>query len=312
MVNVSYYADVESQAVDWLWYPYIPYGKITILQGDPGEGKTTFALKLAALLSTGAPLPDGSITDPVSVIYQSAEDSASDTIKPRLESMGADCSKIAFIQSRDSRLSLTDDCLREAIQKTKARLLILDPLQAFIPEDRDMMRTVDMRHVMSQLSMIADESNCAVLIIGHMTKAATNKGIYRGIGSVDIAAIARSILLIGRQTEDADLRIMVQIKNNLAPKGTGIGFVFDDRGSVTWQELDLEYGSQDILSKPTAPKCSKAEELLLEILEQGETLANDVYEAGFSAGIRKRTIDKAKKKLAVQSIRREGRWYWQL
>lgn len=116
MVNVSYYSDLESHAVDWLWYPYIPYGKITILQGDPGEGKTTLALHLASLLSTGAPLSDGSVSDPINVIYQSAEDSATDTIKPRLERMGADCSKIAFIQEQDARLSLSDERLFEAIR----------------------------------------------------------------------------------------------------------------------------------------------------------------------------------------------------
>lgn len=312
MVKVSYYADVESHAVDWLWYPYIPYGKITIIQGDPGEGKTTFALQLAALLSSGKPLPDGSLSDPINVIYQSAEDSAADTIKPRLEKMGAECKRIAFIQEQKTHLSLTDDRLYEAIIKTDAKLMILDPLQAFIPNKRDITRANDMRVVMGKLSAIASETNCAVLIIGHMTKGNSGKGIYRGIGSIDIAAIARSILLIGRPEEDSDLRIMVQVKSNLARQGCGVGFTIDEKGNFCWQELDVGYNAQDLLGKLQTKKHNRAEDVLLEILDRGEVLANDVYAVCLSAGIGKRTVDKAKKNLAVQSIKRGDRWYWQL
>lgn len=175
-----------------------------------------------------------------------------------------------------------------------------------------MMRANDMRNVMGHLGTIAAETNCAVLIIGHMTKGNSTRGIYRGIGSIDIAAIARSILLIGRQAEDSDLRIMVHIKSNLAPKGNGIGFTFNTSGQLCWQELDLQYNSQDLLIRSKASKCSKAEEILMEILEQGEALANDIYEACYSVGLGKRTIDKAKMNLAVQSVRRGDRWYWQL
>lgn len=312
MVKISYFSDVEAKAVDWLWYPYIPYGKITIIQGDPGEGKTTFALHLAALLSKGAPLPDGSITDPINVIYQSAEDSAQDTIKPRLEKMEADCNRIAFILDEEARLSFTDYRLCDAIKTMGARLLILDPLQAFIPTKHDMGRANDMRSVMGRLASIAAETNCAVLIIGHMTKAATTKGIYRGIGSIDIAAIARSILMIGRPEEDSDFRVMVHIKSNLAPLGNNVGFAFDARGRFVWQELDIEYTAQDLMGKNKTRKHHRAEEVLQEILEQGEALASDVYAACMAAGIGKRTVDQAKKNLAVHSVRKGDRWYWQL
>lgn len=211
--TIAYYSDVEAEAVDWLWFPYIPYGKITIVQGDPGEGKTSFALHLAVLLSRGLLLPDGRIAEPINIIYQNGEDSVADTIKPRLERMNADCSRIAFIPDG---VTLDDACLEEAIQQTATRLLILDPLQAFIPKNHNLGRVGDMRNVMGHLASVAEKTNCAVLIVGHMEKTTSAKGIYRGIGSIDIAAIARGILLIGRPTEDSDLRTAcIRVLSNL-------------------------------------------------------------------------------------------------
>jgi len=126
-------ADIQSKKVEWLWYPYIPYGKITIVQGDPGEGKTTFILKLAADLSNGERLPFESIErEAISIIYQTAEDGLEDTIKPRLEKAGADCNKIRVIDESENELTMSDERLEQAIQKTGAKLVILDPIQAYL------------------------------------------------------------------------------------------------------------------------------------------------------------------------------------
>ena len=129
--RIEYYSKLKSKAVDWLWYPYIPYGKITIIQGDPAEGKTSLALYIAMLLSNGQNLP---LTDkPIekqNVIYQNREDGASDTIKPRLERYGADCDRVCFILEDDKPLSLADDRIEKSIIEANARVLILDPIQA--------------------------------------------------------------------------------------------------------------------------------------------------------------------------------------
>ena len=256
-------------------------------------------------------LPDGSICEPISIIYQSAEDSAEDTIKPRLEHMDADCNKIAFILDEEARLSITDDRLKKAIKKTGARLLILDPLQAFIPNNCDMARAHDMREVMRCLASIAAETNCAILIIGHMTKTASAKSIYRGIGSIDIAAIARSILLIGRPEADSDLRVVAHVKSNLAPKGSGVGFTFDSDGRFQWAETDIEYSLQELLDG-TEKTYGRSVQVLAEVLEQGEVLASEAYEMCIARGLSRRTIERAKRNLAVRSVRKEDKWYWQL
>lgn len=192
-----YYSTIESKKVDWLWYPYIPYGKLTLLQGDPGEGKSTFIINVAARLTTGEPMPESDVAGDVqTVIYQCAEDNIADTIKPRLVAAGADCSRIAFIADTEEQLTLEDDRIEQAIRETKARLLIIDPLQAFMSQDGDMQSAVRVRSVLRKLANVAARYNCAVVMVGHMNKGSGGKNLYRSLGSIDIAAISRSVLMI--------------------------------------------------------------------------------------------------------------------
>lgn len=170
--QVEYYSQVRARRVEWLRYPYVPYGKLTVIQGDPGEGKSTLILNIAALLSTGKPMPDGSLVEsPQTIIYQCAEDSVEDTVKPRLVTAGADCDKIAFIVEDDIALTLTDERIENAIKQTGARLVILDPIQAFIPPDSDMLNATKMRSTMRKLTGVAEKYQCAIVLIGHMNNA---------------------------------------------------------------------------------------------------------------------------------------------
>lgn len=201
-----YYSSVESKKVDWLWYPYIPYGKLTLLQGDPGEGKSTFIINVAARLTNGEAMPGTSDAGtPQTVIYQCAEDNVADTIKPRLVAAGADCSRIAFIADESEQLTLEDQRIEQAIKETKARLLIIDPLQAFMAQDGDMQNAVRVRTVLRKLANVAARNNCAVVMIGHMNKGVGGKNLYRSLGSIDIAAISRSVLMIARDNADPNL-----------------------------------------------------------------------------------------------------------
>ena len=186
MIRMS---EVESQEVKWLWYPFIPYGKLTIIQGDPGDGKTTLVLNIAAKLSKGECFDsDMDVQEPVNVIYQTAEDGLADTVKPRLELAGADCEKILVIDER----------LEEALAKTRAKVLILDPIQAYLGGGMDMNRANEARDMTKKLGALAEKYQCAILLIGHMNKASGNKAAYRGMGSIDFFAVARSVLLVGR------------------------------------------------------------------------------------------------------------------
>ena len=199
----EYYDSVEEQKVDWLWYPYIPYGKLTLLQGDPGEGKSTLMIHIAALLTQGKKMPDGyPVRFPERVIYQCSEDDVADTIKPRLKAAGAGCSKIAYIIDRNSGLTLNDERVVDALQQTHARLLVLDPFQSFLIQDGDLDCIGRMRTILGNLAVIAADYKCAIVLIGHMNKSIGGKSLYRGLGSIVITAIARSVLMVTRDEEE--------------------------------------------------------------------------------------------------------------
>ena len=206
MIRMS---EVQSQEIEWLWYPFIPYGKLTIIQGDPGDGKTTMVLNLAAKLSKGEALDKNmKVTEPVNVIYQTAEDGLADTVKPRLELAGADCERIIVIDESDKSLSMVDERLEEAIVRTGARLLILDPIQAYLGGGMDMNRANEARDMTKKLGALAEKTKCAIILIGHMNKASGNKAAYRGMGSIDFFAVARSdIVNIGLHFFHKDVRL---------------------------------------------------------------------------------------------------------
>ena len=224
-------SEIQSQEVSWLWFPFIPYGKLTIIQGDPGDGKTTFILNIAAKLSKGEGLDGGmELTEPLNVIYQSAEDGLADTVKPRLEQAGADCEKISVIDERIKSLSMIDIRLEEAVIKTGAKLLILDPIQAYLGGGMDMNRANEARDMTKKLAALAEKYQCAIVLVGHMNKAAGNKAAYRGMGSIDFFAVARSVLLVGRVEGEENIRAVVQIKNNLAAFGHPKAFALSEDG----------------------------------------------------------------------------------
>ena len=138
-------ADVELTSVDWLWFPYIPFGKLTIIQGNPGEGKTYFAMRLAAACTNRKPLPGMETLEPFNIIYQTAEDGLGDTVKPRLMEAEADLERVLVIDDRDTPLTLADERIARAIRENNARLVIIDPVQAFLGADVDMNRANEVR-----------------------------------------------------------------------------------------------------------------------------------------------------------------------
>ena len=293
--------DVVSKEVEWLWYPYIPYGKITIIEGDPGEGKTTLVLKLAAALSRGLPLPcdDDKEYEPIHIIYQTAEDGIEDTIKPRLEKAGADCSMIQVIDETDKELSMTDDRLEQAIIETRARLIILDPIQAYIGATVDMHRANEIRPVLKHLGIIAEKHNCAIILIGHMNKAT-----------------ARSVLLVARIRDKTNIRIIAHDKSSLAPAGDAIGFeMTEDNGMVCIGPYDITI--DELLSGNEGrgkKKLDIAENFIKEYFGTNKMIpSNEIMVEAAKRSIKRNTLLSAKKKLGITSDKEkaeDGTIYW--
>ena len=318
MTNTSnfqydYFSSVAQRKVEWLWYPYIPYGKITLIQGDPGEGKSTFILNIAALLTKGKAMPDGfHISEPQKVVYQTAEDNLSDTVKPRLLSAGADCDQIAYIIDDDGTLTLEDSRIEEVIRQTGARLFVLDPLQAYLSQGSDMFSAGRMRQQLKRLADIAAKYRCAVVIIGHMNKASGEKNLYRGLGSIDIAAIARSVLMIARDRTDPRIRYMFPVKSSLAPEGATIGFTFEKRRGLKWIGICNPDKDQIEDCSIGGNKWAVATRIISELLEDGDMRSSDILHKLKVMGISERTAQSAKKKMGVSSYKKDNVWFWHL
>ena len=310
--------DVEVQTTEWLWHPYIPFGKLTIMQGDGGDGKTTTALQIAAAVTTGALLPEClHAVGPFDVIFQTAEDGLGDTIKPRLLQAQADVSRVHVIDESMEGLTLSDVRIEQAILRTGARLIILDPLQAYLGAKVDMHRANEVRPILKKVGDIAERHRCAFMVIGHLNKSA-NKSQYRGLGSVDIYSAARSVLTFGRVKDQQYMRAFAHTKANLAPEGPSIsyelhtdtGFRWLGKSNITAAELlgtDFENGWR---KKETT--FDRAAALLQQELAQRSLLAEEIYRKAEELGISKRTLDSAKAQLGVKSRKKGNQWFWEI
>jgi len=315
---VSLYSDVKAIPVKWLWYPFIAYGKITLLQGDPGDGKSTMMMQLIAEVSKGGYTPDGKeIGRPKRVMYQCSEDGVADTIKPRLEKSGADCSNVAFINEEVfSGITLDDERLRQAIIEFRPRLVVIDPIQAYLGSDSDLQIAGRARKLMSRLGMWASTYDCAIVLIGHLNKKEGSKGLYRSLGSIDVVAAARSVLQVERHVDNPDVRIVRQIKNSLGPSDGEIMFEINGNTGFRWLESETEVTPVEQAQTIEVPQFKNKLEMaafyIKQILENGDVQAQDVFQQLSNLGIGKKTAEQAKKELGIKSYRVMRRWYWSL
>ena len=282
-------SEIEPKEVKWLWYPYIPVGKVTLLQGDPGDGKSKLMLSIAALLSKGEPLP-----------FTETEEN------------------LIFIKEGEKSLSFGDNRIREAIEMYHAKLLILDPMSSYIGEICSMNNANETRAEFNHLIAVAKDTGCAIVIIAHMNKMKDTNPLYRTNGSIDIAGAARSILAITRtpNKEVPAERYLVQVKSNLAPTGSAILFEVSEKGVdfISEMEMTAAEAFQSLVPKIGRPndKEVKAKAFLMEMLKDGEMLSSDCEEKLEAAGFRKSTIKKAKKNAGVISRKKGFLWYWSL
>ena len=294
LVPMLCYKDIEQTSVEWLWFPYIPFGKLTIIQGNPGEGKTYFAMMLTAACTNRKLFPNMEDIEPFNVIYQTAEDGMGDTIKLRLVEAGADLSRVMVIDDSEEVLTLSDDRIEKAVRQNHVRLVIIDPVQAFIGADVDMNRANEVRPVFRKLGMIAEKTSCAIVLIGHLNKSSGTQSTYRGLGSIDIMAAVRSLIFIGKVRKDPTTRVLIHEKSSLAPPGETMAFKLGDEEGFRWVGA-YEISADELLDgkegKATETKLERGAKLIQELLvDKNEISIRELDDKAKEQGISGRTM----------------------
>ena len=321
---------VEAEEVSWLWPGLVPRGKLTMMEGDPGCGKTFLALCLAATVSNGAFMPDhetgkvDQVVDSANVLYMTAEDGIADTIKPRLEAMGAVHQRIYLLEgNRDDKGRLQAvtlenmEPIERAVEIVKPALIVIDPIQGYLGGKTDMYRANEVRPLLAALGKLAERYGCAVVCIRHLTKVNSPKAVYRGMGSIDFAAAARSILLVGRDPDDQNKRAVIQTKNSLAQMAEAIGFTLES-GEFHWTgQSDLTvarmFKNEPVEDERTT--VDEAKEYLSETLKNGDVEQAILKSEAEDLDISYATLRRAKKALGVISHKSGGKgakWVWRL
>jgi len=323
-------ADVQREAVLWRWTARLPMGKLTVIDGDPGAGKSWLTLALATAITTGAALPgDSESHSPQSVLIMTAEDGLGDTVRPRLEDMGADLSRVTALTAvrdahgRERMPSLVEDIatIEGVLATGDFGLVILDPINAYLGTDLDTHRDAPLRAVLGPLAALAERRHVTIIGIRHLTKGQRDRAIYRGQGGIAYTAAARVVLLVGVNPDNTQERVLAVLKNNLCPQPPAMAFEITD-GRFLWRgETDVTAAA---LLAPDAPYTERstqadAEGLLRELLAGGPVAVKDVEREVRAAGLSMRTAERAKATLGVRAERHGepgrrggGTWYWTL
>lgn len=315
-------ADVEPEEVEWLIEPYIPLGKLIIVEGDPDEGKSFAMLGIAAAITNGGELPFGRVSEAGNVVLCSAEDGRADTIRPRLDLLGADVRRVFAVTVP---LVLDDrgfDRLERLIVKRSAKMVLFDPLFAFVGGKVDINQDNKVRGITSRLADIAERTRCAIVALRHLPKAQQRNAKAAGSNSIAWTAAARSVLLFGHEPTDEQARGFVHTKHNLSKAGASQGYRIDDVGGKPhfhWTG-ESQLTAAKILGAVNYESAGKleiekAEEFLLESLRNGELPQKEVERLAKRARISEATLRRAKEKLGVVSFRQKegvGAWFWRL
>src|SRR5215207_3007837 len=322
-------SDVEPEQVDWLWLGRMPKGKLTVLDGDPGLGKSAATVDLAARVSAGLNLPDDTPCEAAGAVICSAEDGLADTIRPRLDAAGGDPSKVlalATVPIQDTEgerlLSIPEDLpiIRRGIERVDARLVIVDPLMAFLSGNVNSHRDQDVRRALAPLTALAEDTGAAVVVVRHLNKTAGGNALYRGGGSIGIIGAARCALLVAKHPEDENLQVLASVKSNLGPPASSLAFALNEAANgavrVEWKGA-TSFTAATLLAAPVDPEerstLDEAKEFLRDALEDGPRWSKAVTKEAREADIREITLKRAKRELGVRSEKEaDGSWSWRL
>ena len=315
-ISVTPFSEINPQSIDWLWNYRIALGKLTLVVGEPGLGKSFLTIDLASRITTGQEFPDGTPCSVGEVLFLTCEDGPEDTIRPRLDAHDADVTRVWHINgvtTSNGKLQFVN--LQQHLPDIEAyfksnraiKLLVIDPLSAFLGDRVDSHKDASVRGVLGPLCQLAEKHNIAVVGVMHLNKRDA-KAIHRVIGSIAFVAAARAAWLVTADEDDASRRLFLPIKNNLADT-SGLAYRIED-GRCQWEEGEVFVSPDD-----TGADCSRLEEAVIWLtahLDSGPQPSKNVISEAKSEGIAERTLLRAKRQLDIKSWKQDGRWVWEL
>lgn len=318
-------ADVEPEDIKWRWRNRLAQGKITLLAGDPGAGKTYLALAITAAQTRGWALPgETTAHEPAHVVYLSREDDVGDTLRPRLDNLGADVSRVHVLAGATdgAPVSLADvDVIADALQTTAAALVVIDPIQSWLGSRIDAHRANETRPVLDALGAVCARYRCAVLVIAHIPKARQGRPVTAALGSIDFAAAARVMLVAGANPKDASCSVLAGVKNNIGPLPPSLGYLVDPAtGGFSWLGA-MDVTAADVLGANAATEgdrsaLTEAVDWLRQELAAGGRTADEIRQEARRAGISISTLRRAKRAAGVRAMREGwgpgGKWFWSI
>jgi hypothetical protein len=314
-------SEIEPERIEWLWPRRIPKGKITVLDGDPDNGKSVLTTDLAARVTAGLDLPDGTKTEAAGAVIVSAEDGASDTIRPRFDAAGGDPNR-ALLLGDDEPFAIPGDIprLERAVRQVKAALVVIDPIMAFLSGDVNSNRDQDVRRALTPLKRMAERTGAAVILVRHLNKSQGGNPLYRGGGSIGIIGAARSGMVVGPHPDSDDLRVLAGQKNNLSlpPRSLAYSIETAQNGSarISYKGFSEATAAQLLRVPEDEEEKSalfEAKEFLSSELARTPVTAKAIKKIAREAEISERTLRRAKQVLGVRSEKEsDGSWTWSL
>ncbi len=322
--DILYLADLQPQPVEWLWHHRLATGTLAMLSGEPGSGKTWVALAIAAALTRGRDPFTGEELKPATILYASAEHAAAQVIQPRFASLHGDPARLVIlrkafsassISSPDSAFPDLPNALENALQKTQASLVILDPWDGLCEVDLD--RTAQTRPLLDRLARLAELHRCCILLIRHLAKPTAGRPARRGRASIEGSAVLRTEFLVGSSPDAPAQTALLHVKSNLGPLAPPLDYRIGEAGNFHWTGLSNLTPEDLLAARPTGaglPKRKFAAQWLRDCLELGSQTQGSIEIAAERDGVCITTLRRAKFDIGVRSSKdgKSGVWWWTL
>jgi AAA domain len=311
--DIVYLSDLPLRPVEWLWQDRLASGTLAMISGEPGSGKTWVALAIAAALSRGRAPFTGEKLKPRTTLYASMEHDSSEVIHPRFAKQGGDATRFGVLRGAISAPSAFED----ALQRTQAGLLILDPFHTLFGHSVDLHQPTETRPLLEKLARLAEKYRCCILLIRHLNKRGPGRPVYRGHGSTDISAALRTEFLAGTSPDAPSQPTLLQVKSNLGPLASPLAYKIDDAGNFLWTGPSKLTPEEVLATRPTGaglPKRRFAGDWLRQYLQDGGETQGTIEREAYREGVCISTLRRAKFDLGVLSAKDgvNGPWYWTL